>query len=429
MDTIFALSSGALPSGVAIIRLSGPQAFATLESLTGKSFAPRVARLSALKDDQDQMLDEALCLAFKAPHSFTGEDVVELHCHGGRATVDAVLAHLVSLPNHRMAEAGEFSRRAFLNDRMDLTAMEGLSDLIAAQTDGQRRLALSQAGGALRDQYEAWRSVLVRSRAMIEAEFDFSDEDGIPGAVSERIWADVRGLKQEIETHLDVGKQGEIVRDGFRVVLMGPPNAGKSSLLNALAKREVAIVTDVPGTTRDVLEVSLDMGGQLVIVSDTAGLRDTDDVVELEGIRRACKKALEANLIFFLVPVNENLPDNIPEDAIVGRSKSDLLGTIGVGNSVSVKSEGGLSFVLDQIERSISKFSNSNDAVMMSRYRHRQELNTCSAALSESLESALPLELRSEALRQAGDALGRLTGRIDVEHLLDVIFSEFCVGK
>ncbi|MEL7272063.1 MAG: tRNA uridine-5-carboxymethylaminomethyl(34) synthesis GTPase MnmE [Pseudomonadota bacterium] len=429
MDTIFALSSGALPSGVAIIRLSGPHARQTLERLTDKQFEPRKARLSSLVDDRGQVLDEALCLYFRAPHSFTGEEVVELHCHGGRATVDALLSYLGSLLHHRMAEAGEFSRRAFLNNRMDLTAMEGLSDLIAAQTESQRRLALSQTGGALRAQYDAWRDVLIKSRAMIEAEFDFSDEDDIPDEVSATIWAGVEGLKREIYAHLNEGKRGEIIRDGFKVVLMGPPNAGKSSLLNALAKREVAIVTEIPGTTRDVLEVSLDMEGQLVIVSDTAGIRDTDDVVELEGIKRAHAKADEADLVFYLMPPGEEGAANVPVGAIVVLSKSDLSSVGEETNKVSVVEADGLDFVFGVIKRAVSNLARSEDTATMSRHRHRQELTVCRAALEESLEAGLPLELRSEALRQAGDALGRLTGRIDVEHLLDVIFSEFCVGK
>lgn len=429
MDTIFALSSGSLPSGVAIIRLSGPDSLATLQDLIGRQIQPRVATLCALRDADGEVLDEALCLSFPTPNSFTGEDVVELHCHGGKATVEAMLGHLGMRPNHRLAEPGEFSRRAFLNNKMDLTATEGLSDLIAAQTESQRRLALQQAGGALRELYEQWRGDLIRSRALIEAEFDFSDEDDIPDHVSEQIWTTVQQLTDSVSRHLQNGEKGEIVRDGFRVALLGAPNAGKSSLLNALAQRDVAIVTDIPGTTRDVLEVSLDIGGQLVIVSDTAGLRETEDQIEQEGIRRANLIAEGAHLVLFVVPVDEAVPGELPSEYSVIRSKVDLAEGDESDISFSTKSVDGLKPVFSLIENRLAQFDHAGGDILMSRARHRRELETCRVRLIEAQNGHLPLEIRSESLRQAGDALGRLTGRIDVEHLLDVIFSEFCVGK
>jgi len=431
-DTIFALSSGSLPSGVAIIRLSGPQARYALEKLTGSAPEVREAKLLSLVNPQDnQPLDEALCLRFDNPHSFTGEDVVELHCHGGVATVEAVLNVLSSFEECRLAEAGEFSRRAFENGKMDLTELEGLSDLIAAQTDEQRKLALQQSGGSLRRLYDDWRSQLIRFRALIEAEFDFSDEDDIPGSVSDQVWSGVTELLDQIRSHLDDGSKGEIIRDGFKIALLGKPNAGKSSLLNALAKRDVAIVTPQAGTTRDVVEVSLNFEGALVQVFDTAGLRESDDEIEMEGMRRAHRAADSANLVLWLQAVDDDEIQEIPGDAIVVRTKSDLSPSSNLNDvlTINTKLVDGIEPLLTLLRQKIQETRPASEVSLISRKRHRDSLEDAVAALEQSLASNLPLELRSESLRRAAESLGRITGRIDVEDLLDVIFSEFCVGK
>ena len=429
MDTIFALSSGSLPSGVAIIRISGPSALSALELLIGRQVPARVATLSKLSSSTGDVLDEALLLAFPGPSSFTGEDCVELHCHGGRATIEAVLKTLGEFDRFRPAEPGEFSRRAFANGKMDLTQAEGLSDLIVAQTEGQRLLALEQMQGGLRDLYEGWRRDLIRVRAFFEASIDFSDEGDVPDEASASLWNDVSLIAQNIEAHLDDERRGEIIRDGFRIALTGPPNSGKSSLLNALAKRDIAIVDDEAGTTRDVLETSIDLNGQLVRLFDTAGIRDTDNRVEREGIKRAQNMAETADLVLWLQPADENLDDDhhIPREAEIVRSKSDLAPTDGI--SFSVREDGSLEKLLHLIGDRVNTTLTNREDVSLSRVRHRSALVDCHAQLLLASKGDLDEVLRCEHLRLASDTLGRITGRTDVEDLLDVIFSEFCVGK
>ena len=431
-DTIVALSSGHLPSGVAVVRLSGPRALEIGESMAGTLTEPRKAYLRRIVSLQSRdVLDSGLVIAFPGPHSFTGEDCCELHVHGGKAVVDAILSDLCSVDSVRLAEAGEFSRRAFENGKMDLTEIEGLSDLIASETESQRKLALSQAGGALRLRLDEWRDEIIRCRAFIEAELDFADEDDVPGSVSDQVWARVQSLADAIARMLDDGRAGEIVREGFRVVLMGEPNAGKSSLLNALARRDVAIVSDEAGTTRDLIEVHLNLSGFEVIVTDTAGIRETASDVESEGIRRANLAAYRADLVLWLVPGGQAIPSDIPGKAVVVHSKCDLSSeTETSGLSVSVVVEGGtddlLRFLLDRVARA----ANLAESGTVTRLRHRELLLGCLNELRRSFEfGSGDITLASEHLRRAGDYLGRITGRIDVEDLLDVIFSEFCIGK
>ena len=300
MDTIYALSSGSLPSGVAVVRLSGPQAGAVITALAGALPEPRKAALRSIRGRNDSEIDRGLVLWFPGPGSFTGEDSAEFHLHGGRAVVDRLLEELSGFDGLRMAETGEFSRRAFANGKFDLTEAEGLADLIASETEAQRVLALSQASGALKELYEDWQRRLLHARAMIEAEIDFADEEDVPGSVSEQVWADMAALSNEMTDHLAGAKRANAVREGFRIVIVGAPNAGKSSLMNALAGSDVAIVSEEPGTTRDVLEARLSIGGQLVIVIDTAGIREDAGAVEAEGIRRALARAAEADLVLHL---------------------------------------------------------------------------------------------------------------------------------
>lgn len=436
-ETIFALSSGAPPSGVAIVRVSGAMAGAICQELVGRLPAPRQAALRSIRSRNGLMLDQALVLWFPAPHSFTGEDCLELHLHGGRALIRVVLEELGSFDDCRMAEAGEFSRRAFEHGKLDLVEIEGLSDLLAADTEMQRRLAVEQSSGGLSAVYETWRAKLVEARAMIEAELDFSDEGDVPGSVSERVWADMHDFAGELEGALANLKTGEIIRDGFKVVIAGRPNAGKSSLLNALAGRDVAIVTEYEGTTRDILHIELDIGGFAVHFYDTAGLRETAEPVEREGIRRALAKMEEADLVLSLSDGSEmvdfvEVPAGLPVIRVL--TKCDLLidSDMKPTGDILVSSASGLGIddlkqkVLSHVEARVGAFS----LAIPSRLRHGQRLKEALQEVRRAVaDTHLGLEMRAEHLRRASDALARITGRIDVEMLLGKIFSEFCVGK
>ncbi|MBW8302114.1 MAG: tRNA uridine-5-carboxymethylaminomethyl(34) synthesis GTPase MnmE [Hydrogenophaga sp.] len=436
-ETIFALSSGALPSGVAIVRVSGATASTICQELAGDLPKPRQAALRSIRSRNGLMLDQALVLWFPAPHSFTGEDCLELHLHGGRALVRVVLEELASFDNCRMAEAGEFSRRGFEHGKLDLVEIEGLSDLLAADTEMQRRLAVEQSAGHLSAIYETWRGKLIDARALIEAELDFSDEGDIPGAVSDRIWGDMRAFLAELEKALDDLNTGEIIRDGFKVVIAGRPNSGKSSLLNALAGRDVAIVTEYEGTTRDILHCELDIGGYAVHFYDTAGIRETSEPVEREGIRRALGKMEEADLVLSLADSTSpedfvDVPDGL--DVIQVGTKADLLTDSDTKPMVDIliSSATGYgiadlkAYVLSRVEDKVGTFS----LAIPSRLRHGQQLRDAIEEVQQAIgRNDLGLEIRAEHLRRASDALGRITGRIDVEMLLGKIFSEFCVGK
>ncbi|MDJ0930422.1 tRNA uridine-5-carboxymethylaminomethyl(34) synthesis GTPase MnmE [Breoghania sp.] len=439
-ETIYALSSGDLPSGVAVVRISGPRVRFVVETLCGSLPAPRRASVRKLRDPaKGEVLDEALVLFFERPASFTGEDVVEFHLHGGRAVVAAVLSALETFEGVTPAEAGAFTRRAFEAGRLDLTEVEGLGDLIQAETEAQRRQAIRQMGGELGALYESWRTVLVCSRAMIEAEFDFADEDDVPRNASDAIWENVIRIRDEISNHLVDNRRGERLRSGLQVVLLGPPNAGKSSLLNALARREVAIVTEEAGTTRDLIEVHLDLGGYPVTVVDTAGLREEGaGVIEREGMRRALVRAGTADLVLWLNPAGQERreePAEIKAEQIrVVRlaTKADLVDVdLGEGEvPCSVKASDGLGPLLSELEGFANDMIGQSDSPVVTRARHRCSLRRCLEGLNRALEGgSWPLELRAEDLRVAGDGLGRIVGKTDVEDLLDVIFRDFCIGK
>ncbi|CDZ52065.1 tRNA uridine-5-carboxymethylaminomethyl(34) synthesis GTPase MnmE [Neorhizobium galegae] len=428
-DTIFALSSGTLPAGVAVIRLSGPQAFDAALALAGELSADRKAGLRTIRSRNGLVIDQALVLAFAGPNSFTGEDCVEMHLHGSRAVVSAVYQELEAI-GLRLAEAGEFSRRAFENGKLDLVEVEGLADLIAAETEMQRRLAVEQGFGGQSALYMNWAERLTRARALIEAELDFADEDDVPGSVSDRVWTEVGDLYFEIEGHIASAKAGEIIRDGYKVVIAGPPNAGKSSLLNALAKRDVAIVTEIAGTTRDLLHVDIDMEGYLVRFFDTAGLRESEDRVEQEGVRRARIAIEQADLVLQLEEIDSDSKhtyDSVKAEVLRIGTKVDMHRT-STGYDLTISSETGDG--LEELRsRILLKLKGTwSGSLVPNRQRHLQYLKEASHFIAEALNGQ-ELDLRAESLRAAASSLGRITGRVDVEQLLDVIFSQFCIGK
>ena len=434
-ETIYALSSGSLPAGVAVIRLSGDLSFFIAESLVGTLPPPRQAALKTIRTRNGLVVDRGLVLIFSGPASFTGEDCVEIHVHGGKAVVNALLGELSTFERCRLAEHGEFSRRALENGKMDLVEVEGLADLISAETEMQRRLALEHAAGGLSDLYNGWADRLTRARALIEAELDFADEDDVPGSVSDMVWIDMRRLQSELSDHLAGADLGEIIRDGLKVVIAGAPNAGKSSLMNALARREVAIVTDIAGTTRDVLHVDLNIEGYAVKLYDTAGLRETEEIVEREGIRRALRTVADADLVLSLAEIGEEAQRNFPDFAgrvLAVGTKSDIHPGVHDGYDVLISSTtgSGLADLHELLREDLPVRSGALSLALPSRLRHRTLLNESLRAVEAALDSEdRGLDIRAEYLRQAATSLGRITGRVDVEDLLDVIFSEFCIGK
>jgi tRNA modification GTPase len=449
--SIFALASGGARAGVAVVRLSGPGAAAALAALTPGKAMP-AARRAALRDLRDpaggEILDQALILLFPGPGSFTGEDVVELHLHGGPAVVEGVLAALGRLPGLRPAEAGEFTRRAFLNGKLDLTQAEAVADLVAAETSEQRRQALDQAAGALGQIYEGWRARLIAAVAHVEAGIDFADED-LPEDIDRAARDALAVLAGEIAAHLDDGRRGERLRAGVHLALLGRPNAGKSTLLNLLAGRDAAIVSETAGTTRDVIEVHLDLGGVPVIVADTAGLRDSTDAVEREGVRRAAARADWADLKLIVLDRADwpDVPDDLRALAADGRAlvlvnKSDLGAVDGAGAldldgvpvlALSARTGAGVDGFLARLTETVRglALAGAGAAPGPTRARHRHALEEARAALAQALDgwSTRGPELVAEDLRLAARAIGRITGRVDVEDLLDVIFADFCIGK
>ncbi len=403
--------------------------------MTGSVPSARVAALRSLRDPRDgQVIDRGLVLFLPGPGSFTGEDSAEFQLHGGRAVVAACVKALGALDGVRVAEPGEFTRRAFENGKMDLTAVEALGDLIAAETEGQRRQAVNGANGAFARRADGWRSGLLAARAAVEAELDFSDEEDVPDSLSAAAFEAARAVLDDMRGILADALHGERMRDGFTVALMGPPNAGKSSLLNALTRRDVAIVTDVPGTTRDILEVHLDLGGYPVTLVDTAGLREAMDVVEAEGIRRGRRRGAGADLILWLSDTGQLAPEDVVAfgvPLIAIRSKADLGGNEDLGSavlSVSVQDDASISRLIDVIAQRASD-GMGGETALISRERQRRCVEDAATAIQAALKGGLPLEVVADSLRRATDAVGRLTGRIDVEDVLGSIFSSFCIGK
>jgi tRNA modification GTPase len=435
-QTIFALSSGRPPTAIAIVRISGAQSGAALQGLGGKLPVPRMAKRVLLKDAAGEPIDDAVVLWFPGPASATGEDVAELHVHGSRAVLATLFAHLSTLPGLRPAEPGEFTRRAFENGKIDLTEAEGLDDLIHADTDRQRRQALSQLNGLLGDRARDWRRQIIEASALIEAGIDFADEGDVPEELTAPALARIKHLLGEIDTVLASHGCGERLRDGLTVVIAGPPNAGKSTLMNQLARREVAIVSPYAGTTRDIIEVQLDLDGYPVTVLDTAGIRDTDDPVEQEGVRRARARAAAADLVLWLAEDASEIDRQGDTPLWMIRNKSDLTG-VGEGSEasgpifrISAKQGDGIPSLIDALVSFARAYFGSHETGLITRERQRKLLQETAGALRRSLETIdLGEELAAEELRSAAFSLGKLLGRVDVEDLLDVIFREFCIGK
>lgn len=449
-DTIFALSSGRPPAAIAVVRLSGPSARFGLETLVGWVPEPRRAAFAKIRDHTGEIIDEGLVLWFPGPKSETGEDVVELQLHGGRAVVAGVLDALGRLPGFRPAEAGEFTRRAFENGKLDLTAVEGLADLVNAETEAQRRQAYRQLKGLLGDRAENWRARLIQALALVEARIDFSDEGDVPEGLIAPALEIAKSLWDEITTALADERRGERLREGLIVVIAGPPNAGKSSLLNRIVRREAAIVTAVPGTTRDVIEVHLDLEGYPVTLLDTAGIRETDDLAEQEGVRRARERAAGADLVLWVTDASESLrsdsgfgrPQVGPQNWLV-RNKMDLVDSDservdslppGGGRApfgVSAVTGAGLDELVSALVDFVRGNFRAGEVALITRGRHRHALAAAAEALDRAISGgiAAPEEVIAEELRLAATILGRLTGRVDVEDILDRIFRDFCIGK
>ena len=443
-DTILALASGPGLAAIAVIRVSGPRTRDALEAFCGGVPPPRHAALRDIGPPRASKLDRGLVLFFSAPASFTGEDMAELQLHGSRAVTRAVIDALLTLPGIRLAEPGAFARRAFENGKLDLTEVEGLADLIAAETEAQRGQALAQSEGSLRRLYEGWRADLLGAQALMEAGLDFADEADVATDVSVKAGAIVAVLLDSIARHL-ADNRGERLRDGVRIVIAGPPNAGKSSLLNALAKRDVAIVSEEAGTTRDVIEVHLDLAGIPVILTDTAGIREAQGKVEEAGIERALARVEDADLVLWLVDATApawSAPLDV-RGTTVGQvwttggqvcvlNKIDLA-TVASGPDrieISAKTGAGVDRLIAALAARAAQLAETGTgSPLMTRARHRTELESAQAALDRFGDSSLSPELKAEELRIAARHLGRLTGHIDVEEVLGAIFAEFCIGK
>ncbi|MHA1525244.1 MAG: tRNA uridine-5-carboxymethylaminomethyl(34) synthesis GTPase MnmE [Alphaproteobacteria bacterium] len=434
--TIFALSTPPGRGGIAVIRVSGPAAGAALVQLCGSTGEARTARVTPICDPQNgALLDQAMTLWFEGPASFTGEDVAEFHCHGGRAVVEGVLMALGRMSGLRAANPGDFSRRAFENGKLDLTEVEGLADLIDAETQSQRAQAVAQLAGHLGALYDGWRTELIGILAHAEAAIDFAEEEDVSGLEFTTTRARVNELAGEMRRHLADGRRGRRLRDGLAVVIAGPPNAGKSSLLNALAQRDVAIVAAQAGTTRDAIEVPLDLGGFPVVVTDTAGLRASSDSVEREGVRRANSHIAAADLVIWLRDASDPEPPSPPDISapiIDVWSKTDLAPAPPQSLGISVKTTDGIDALVRETTSQVAQLLTAQPGAspVMTRTRHRLGIEIAEKALSEIVADSEPAsELVAENLRVAARALGRLTGRIDVEDLLDVVFADFCIGK
>lgn len=434
-ETIFALSSAAGQAGVAVIRVSGDEVQNVYKILTKKeNIKNRYVQCNYIYDEQGYPIDQAVTLFFAHPHSFTGEDVLEIQCHGSRAVINAILTRLRQINGCRMAERGEFTRRAVYNNKMDLTSAEGLIDLIHADTEAQRKWAVRQMGGELQKIYDQWREELVHTMAYLEAFIDFPEEE-IPPEKMAQIDERTRSLIDKINRHLDDKGRGQSLKNGFQIAIIGAPNVGKSSLINLLAARDVAIVSETAGTTRDIVEVYLDVAGYPVVISDTAGLRETSESIEKEGIRRAIARAEQADLVIVMSLAGHAL------DEVTAKTAAAAENVLYVSNkidkypcqvkdafAISAKTQQGIAELWQAIEDKVVDKMSANDSPMLTRMRYKTALSEAAEALKRSL-NVPELELKAEELRLAARSLGKITGVVRTEELLDVIFSSFCIGK
>jgi tRNA modification GTPase len=440
-DTIYAPASATAKAGITVIRISGPNTKYAIECLGSNVGQPRFAKLAKIFHPQTKnLIDECVTIYYQEPASFTGEDIVEMNIHGGRAVLDLTLDALSKIQGLRVAEPGEFSKRRFMNGKMDLTQAEGLMDLINAETEAQHKQALKQLAGELGSLYESWRAQLLKLMSLIEAYIDFPDED-LPADIIKNITKQVSFLNTEITDHLSDNQKGEKLREGFYIAIIGETNVGKSSLMNALAKRDVAIVSDIAGTTRDVIEIRLNIAGYLVTIADTAGLRTSNDFLEKEGINRTLDRAKNADLKILVLDAEkyhhtpQELLDLINKNTVIVINKIDLFDEVKLSKIInreailiSAQNGTGLNNLLQEINEYVLNFFSITDAPLITRQRHRENLERCKTCL-EMFNLEKDIELAAEDLRLASRYLSSLTGKIDVESVLGEIFSNFCIGK
>lgn len=442
MSTIFAPLTLKGLCSIYVIRISGDESLKCLNALgVKKTLTPQKATLCKLKDINNEILDEALVIYFKAPHSFTGEDVIEINLHCSNYIISKVFSILSSVENVRMAERGEFSKRAFLNNKIDLMQAESIVDLINAETEMQHRLAINQLQGKNSNFYNTLRQKIVEILALLEAFIDFPEED-IPQNIQDEILAKISNIKAEIQQNLNDNNVGEKIRDGFHISIIGEPNAGKSTLLNYLSKRDIAIVSDIAGTTRDIIEVSLNIAGIPVILYDTAGIRETEDIIEKEGVKRAIKNANTADIKILVIDSNnlkidKNIIDLIDKNTIILLNKIDLLDNKNIDKNIfkdaeileiSLKDKINLDKFLDILKNKLESIVSPNINTTITNERYRNELEKASEYL-EFFNFDLPIEINTENIRMSADCIGRITGKINSDEILDNIFSKFCIGK
>lgn len=442
MSTIFAPLTLKGLCSIYVIRISGRESLNCLKTLgIQKTLIPQKATLCKIKDKNNEILDEALVIYFKAPHSFTGEDVVEINLHCSNYIISKVFSILSSIENVRMAEKGEFSKRAFLNNKIDLMQAESIVDLINAETEMQHKLAINQLQGKNSNFYNNLRQKIVEILALLEAFIDFPEED-IPQDMQDEILAKISNIKIEIQNNLNDDNVGEKIRDGFHISIIGEPNAGKSTLLNYLSKRDIAIVSDIAGTTRDIIEVSLNIAGIPVILYDTAGIRETEDIIEKEGVKRAIRNANTADIKILVIDSNnlnidKNIIDLIDKNTIILLNKIDILKNKNIDKNIfkdaeileiSLKDKINLDKFLDILKNKLESIVSPNINTTITNERYRNELEKALEYL-EFFNFDLPIEINAENIRMSADCIGRITGKINSDEILDNIFSKFCIGK
>ena len=435
-DTIYALSSASGQAGVAVIRVSGDKVKDVFNILTGKdNIKNRYVQCNYIYDENKNVIDQVVLIYFQSPNSFTGEDVLEIQCHGSRAVIQKILKTLSCIDGCRMAERGEFTRRAVYNQKMDLTSAEGLLDLIQSDTEAQRQWAIRQMGGELQKIYDGWRDVLVHQLAYLEAFIDFPEEE-IPSSRMNEINNQINELIEKIQKHLSAGEKGQMLKDGFKIAIIGAPNVGKSSIINKLSKKDVAITSEIAGTTRDVVEVWLDVSGYPVVIADTAGIHESDELIEKEGIKRALQRAEDADLVIAVgdatkYPVFDEKIEEVCQKAkkvIRVFNKKDLIDKDIADLCVSAHTDENIDVLWNEISLVVENEMGKSDDPMLTRLRYKECLEDCLNNLKH-FYMVDELELKTEDIRLASRALGKITGRVEIDEIFDIIFSSVCIGK